>query len=98
MTRHLSYLRGAYLTVVCVCLWIANRRAVALDQSEEKVRRGKMHWLEMKRHIYCEQSVWYPFSSTAKANDKQRRQFWQIDPVEDSHRMRRCVSVFHVVV
>ena len=61
----------------------ANRKAVALDQSDEKMRRGKMYWLEAKRHIFCEGSIWYPLSSTAKDRKKRKRRFWQIDVVED---------------
>merc|ERR1712228_276342 len=60
----------------------ANRRVYVLNQSDEKLKRGKMYWLESKAHVFCQGSVWFDESEEIK------KHFWQIDNWQNSHKMR----------
>eukprot|EP01084_Bolivina_argentea_P005676 10705_1 len=67
----------------------ANRKVFSLNQSDEKLKRGKIYWLEYKPHIYigtyCQNSLWY---DDKKQNEKNNKKFWQIDNWENQHRQR----------
>ena len=66
-----------------------NIQSISIHLPKEKLKRGKMYWLECKAHVFCQGSVWFDQSEEIK------KHFWQIDSWQNSHQMRLKLIEYH---